>query len=195
MGHARAPPAPTLGWGLCRGGTAGQPAPGEQLRAWHGRSDAPMLQTTALGARPHPIGNRYLTPTQRTRSGDTHPPHLHQGTLGPGRGRTAPTPCCPPGPRSPPPALGEGRSRGGCSAGQGWRQRLEPPPTHPARSPQSTAPRPPKQQPPAPLPRRAVTGTNPAPARDPAGPQEMVAERGPPPAPSRHRRGAGSHPG
>lgn len=74
MGHARAPPAPTLGWGLCRGGTAGQPAPGEQLRAWHGRSDAPTLQTTALGARPHPIGNRYLTPTQCTRPGDTHPP-------------------------------------------------------------------------------------------------------------------------
>lgn len=43
------PLAPTLGWGLCRGGTAGQPAPtpGGQLRAWHGQSDAPTLQTTA----------------------------------------------------------------------------------------------------------------------------------------------------
>jgi len=30
----------------------------------------------------------------------------------------------------------------------------------------------------APPPRRAVTGTNPAPARDPAGPREMLAERG-----------------
>lgn len=61
------PPAPTPGWGLCRGGTTGQPAPapGGQLRAWHGRNDAPTLRTTALGARPHPIGNRYPTPTHR----------------------------------------------------------------------------------------------------------------------------------
>lgn len=46
------PPAPMLGWGLCHGETTGQPAPapGGQLRAWHGQSDAPTLQTTALGA-------------------------------------------------------------------------------------------------------------------------------------------------
>ena len=44
----------------------------------------------------------------------------------------------------------------------------------------------------APLPRRAVTGTNPAPARDPAGPWEMLEERSL--QPCLGTRGAGARP-
>lgn len=61
-------PSPRTGLGALPWGDHGAagPGPGGQLRAWHGRSDAPTLWTTALGARPHPIGNRYPTPTHRT---------------------------------------------------------------------------------------------------------------------------------
>lgn len=121
------------------------PAPGGQLRAWHGRSDALAAPRRALGASLHPIGNRYPRPTQRTLPEVTgHPPRDPRGWQGQDSSRS---------PLPPRPPSSGARIRGGRGEGQGWRQRLEPPtPTpgrcgehpqpQPARSAQSTAPLP-----------------------------------------------------
>lgn len=150
--------------------------------------------TTTLGARPHPIGNRYPTPTHRTCPGD--PP---RGTLGPDRGRTAPSPCCPPSPCSPQrwgKDASEGAAVRGRNGGSGSRppgaggstpsptrhvHRRAQPPGHPCHAERSWAQI---------LHRR---GTLQVPRR--------CWRREEPPAPSRYRRGrspalgAGLHPG
>lgn len=169
--EARSPRTPR-GWGALPWGSRARPRVGSYALGmagatrWRHRDarSAPAFIPLAIGTRGPPSA-----PSPRS-------PDTPRGTLEAGRGRTAAGARCPRGP----PAPGRG-SEGAVARGRDGGSGLSPP--LPPRGDVGSTPSPSRHvqhraQPPhpsrAPLARRVGTGTNPA----PAGPWEMLAERG-----------------